>query len=413
MLLRIFKYLKGYVKIKVEGYSPERFLNLCNANGILVWGVEHKNESYIMYVAVVDYKRMRPFVRKTGTKIYLLERKGFPFFLYKFRKRKIFFAGIVFCIVLIYVLSLFVWNIHFQGNVTQTTEELLISLEEMGVSHGTLKSGIICENIETELRKKYPNILWVSAELRGTRIVVQIKENTDQDIISAIEERETEPASIITEYDGKVASIIVRQGTPLVMEGEEVTKGQTLVLGYYEIKNDAGEVVRYEEVPADADITLLVKENYQDVFSTKYYEKEYTNKKRLGIILNLFDKQYAVLPSVPYEKYDTVQKNYEIHVTENFYIPVSIKLLWYLEFYENEKNYPETEIKKLSEARFQDKYKNILQKGVQIIEKNVKINTNGKLCHATGTVQLSVPVNTKVPVVLPDTANEASLEGEN
>ena len=413
MLIRLLKYFKGYVKIKIEGYSPERFLNLCNANGILVWGVEHKNESYIMYVAVVDYKRMRPFVRKTGTKIYLLERKGFPFFLYKFRKRKIFFAGIVFCIVLIYVLSLFVWNIHFQGNVTQTTEELLISLEEMGVSHGTLKSGIICENIETELRKKYPNILWVSAELRGTRIVVQIKENTDQDIISAIEERETEPASIITEYDGKVASIIVRQGTPLVMEGEEVTKGQTLVLGYYEIKNDAGEVVRYEEVPADADITLLVKENYQDVFSTKYYEKEYTNKKRLGIILNLFDKQYAVLPSVPYEKYDTVQKNYEIHVTENFYIPVSIKLLWYLEFYENEKNYPETEIKKLSEARFQDKYKNILQKGVQIIEKNVKINTNGKLCHATGTVQLSVPVNTKVPVVLPDTANEASLEGEN
>ena len=401
------------MKIMVEGYSPERFLNLCNANSIVIWGVENRGESYQLYVAAKDFKKLRPFVRKTGTKISILEKQGVPFFLYKFRKRKIFFAGIVFCIVLIYILSLFVWNIHFQGNVTQTTEELLISLEEMGVSHGTLKSGIICENIETELRKKYPNILWVSAELRGTRIVVQIKENTDQDIISAIEERETEPASIITEYDGKVASIIVRQGTPLVKEGEEVTKGQTLVLGYYEIKDDAGEVIRYEEVPADADITLLVNENYQDVFSSKYCEKEYTNKKRLGIILNLFDKEYKLLPSVPYEKYDTIQKNYEIHVTENFYMPVSIEMHWYLEFDENEKKYSETEIKKLSEVRFQNKYKNILQKGVQIIEKNVKINTNGKLCHVTGTVQLSVPVDTKVPVVLPNTANEASLEGEN
>ena len=67
----------------------------------------------------------------------------------------------------------------------------------------------------------------------------------------------------------------------------------------------------------------------------------------------------------------------------------------------------------MANFRYLNKYKNILQKGVQIIEKNVKINTNGKLCHATGTVQLSVPVSTKVPVVLPDTANEASLEGEN
>ena len=30
-------YLQGYVKIKVEGYSPERLLNLCNVHKILLW----------------------------------------------------------------------------------------------------------------------------------------------------------------------------------------------------------------------------------------------------------------------------------------------------------------------------------------------------------------------------------------
>ena len=413
MLIRLLKYFKGYVKIKIEGYSPERFMNLCNANGILVWDIEYVDGNYRMCVATKDFKQMRPFVRKTRTKVYILEKQGFPFFVYKFRNRKMFFIGIFLSVTLIYGLSLFVWNIHFQGNVTQTTEELIESLEEMGITHGSLKSGIICETIETGLRQKYPNMLWVSAELRGTRIIVQIKENTDKDIVSAVEEKKTEPASLIAGYDGEIESVIVRKGTPLVREGEEVTKGQILVAGYYEIKNDAGDVVRYETVPADANITLLVNENYQDVFSTKYLEKQYTNKKRLGVILTLLDKAYRFKPSVPYERYDTVCKKYKIHITENFYVPVSVELIWYLEFNENEKYYRDTELKELSEARFISKYENILQKGVQIIEKNVRIDTNGKLCRVKGTVQLSVPVDTKVPVVLPDTAKDASLEGEN
>ena len=65
MLVRIFKCLQGYVKIRVEGYSPERLLNLCNAHKILLWGVENQELIYEMYVSVKDYKRMRPLVRKT------------------------------------------------------------------------------------------------------------------------------------------------------------------------------------------------------------------------------------------------------------------------------------------------------------------------------------------------------------
>ncbi|WP_333791541.1 sporulation protein YqfD, partial [Muricomes intestini] len=29
MIQSIIRYMRGYVKIRVEGYSPERFLNLC------------------------------------------------------------------------------------------------------------------------------------------------------------------------------------------------------------------------------------------------------------------------------------------------------------------------------------------------------------------------------------------------
>ena len=261
MLVRLFKYLRGYVKIRVEGYSPERLLNLCNAHKILLWGVENQELIYEMYVSIKDYKRMRPLVRKTRTKIILLEKHGLPFFLHKFRKRKMFFLGILLCVTAIYLLSLFIWNIHFEGNISQSNEELLLYLDGMGVSHGTRKTEVVCENIETKLRSRYPNMLWVSAEMRGTRIIIQIKENTDEDIISNIVVKNEEPVSIVTEKAGVVESMIVRQGTPIVTVGDEVEAGQTLVEGYYPIKNDAAEIIRYEGVPADADIYLISTEN--------------------------------------------------------------------------------------------------------------------------------------------------------
>ena len=413
MLVRIFKCLQGYVKIRVEGYSPERLLNLCNAHKILLWGVENQELIYEMYVSVKDYKRMRPLVKKTRTKIILLEKHGFPFFLHKFRKRKMFFAGILLCVTVIYVLSLFIWNIHFEGNVSQSNEELLQYLESIEVSHGTRKTEIICENIETKLRSQYPNMLWVSAEMRGTRIIIQIKENTDEDIISNIEVKNDEPVSIITEKAGVIESIIVRQGTPVVAEGDEVEAGQTLVEGYYPIKNDAAEIIRYEGVPADADIYLIAMDNYQDSFSVTYKEKIYTDKKRLGIKIILFDKIYEFSPKLPFKQYDKTEDIKEIHITENFYLPFSVELDWYLEYIEEEKEYKKEELAELANFRYLNKYKNILQKGVQIIKKDVRIDNDGKLCIVGGYVTLRIPVTTKVPAIIPEIHVESSGEGEH
>ena len=409
----MIKYLLGYVRIKVEGYSPERLLNLCNIHKILLWNVEHKDASYVLCLGCKDFKRLRPLVKKTRTKVQILGKYGVPFFLHKFRKRKAFFLGMFMCAGMICVCSLFVWNIHLEGNVSQSTTELLNYLESIGVSHGCRKSKIICEEIETKFRSKYPNMLWVSAEMRGTRVIIQIKENTDDDIISKIEEKEVQAVSLVAEQDGIIDSIIVRNGTPLVKKGDEVTKGQILVEGYYPIKNDAGEIVRYEGVAADADIQIAAIDNYQDSFPAAFEEKKYTERKRLGFRVLMKEKCYDFVPRIPFLKYEKVDKLYNIKITENYFLPFSIEFHWYLEYVPQMVKYNDNELNHLAKKRFYEKYENILQKGVQIIEKDVRIDTNGKLCHAIGTVHLLVPVNKKVPAEIPKLINNASLEGEN
>ena len=99
-------------------------------------------------------------------------------------------------------------------------------------------------------------------------------------------------------------------------------------------------------------------------------------------------------------------------MTENFYLPCSIELFTYLEYDTETKNYTKEELKELANIRFQNKYKNNLQKGVQIIEKDVKIDVNGNLCVVGGKVTLRVPVTAKVPAVIPEISAQVSGEGE-
>lgn len=111
-----FRYLKGYVKIKVWGYSPERFMNLCSNRGILLWDISRREDYYIMFLSLSDFFAIKPIVKKTGTRAAVLERYGLPFFMRKIRARKVFAVGLPLCLVFLLVMSRFIWAMDFEGD---------------------------------------------------------------------------------------------------------------------------------------------------------------------------------------------------------------------------------------------------------------------------------------------------------
>ena len=48
MFEQLIWYLKGYVRIRVTGYSPERFLNACRYKNIYIWDLKRVCGSYEM-----------------------------------------------------------------------------------------------------------------------------------------------------------------------------------------------------------------------------------------------------------------------------------------------------------------------------------------------------------------------------
>ena len=114
MFLRIWlNYIIGYVNIKVESYFLERFINICISKKILLWNIKRQKSS-ILYanISIRDYKKLKQIAKKTKSKIKIENKKGLPFILHKYRKRKIFLGFLALIILGLIITSNFIWNIE-------------------------------------------------------------------------------------------------------------------------------------------------------------------------------------------------------------------------------------------------------------------------------------------------------------
>lgn len=154
---------------------------------------------------------------------------------------------------LIYYLSGFIWNIEVNGNSYLSEEVVLCFLSKEHASFGTKKKNIDCAALEETLRSRYPEVIWTSIKIYGTKMTVDIQENLLPE--ENYEEKKEETAhDIVAADDGLITEMITRSGTPAVTVGTPVKKGDVLVNGYVEILNDDGETAQYLYRTADADI---------------------------------------------------------------------------------------------------------------------------------------------------------------
>ena len=211
--------------MKFTGLDKIRFINLCKNNKLNIWNITSENDYVIMCCDVASFYKMKKLRRKCNGSIKLLQRRGLLFQTIKYKKHIFFVVGIILFFVIAKIITLYVWNISFEGNYSHTDIELMNFLNKNKIDNGIRKSKIDCEEIEYLLRTNYDDITWVSAEVRGTRIFIHIKENFDT-YIAKVEDK---PYNIISNVDGMIDSIVTRSGTPKIKVGDEVKKGQLLV----------------------------------------------------------------------------------------------------------------------------------------------------------------------------------------
>ena len=234
MLFRILlRYILGYVNISVEGYYIERFINTCLAKSILIWNVKREKSTYMrVNVGIQDFKRLKEVSRKTKCKMQIERKKGLPFLMNRYRKRKIFVILLIVIAVAMFVTSKFVWNIEIQGIENITEDEIINNLAECGLSVGTLKNKINSQEIINKIRLDRDDIAWMNIDLSGTNVIVKIVETTPKpEIINP-----DEYCNVVSNKKAQITKITANTGTILVKPGDIVTENTILIGGWMEGK---------------------------------------------------------------------------------------------------------------------------------------------------------------------------------
>lgn len=420
--------VSNQVRCLVTGEETLRFVNLCRNNGIELRHLVRRENAIQMEIDAENFKKLRPLVRKTHVKIHILNRHGPAFFFYRHKRRWWFLLGMTVFSGMIYILSLFVWQIDIDGNRKYTDALILQALAQMDVKTGCRKSEIDLPEIEEELRIMYNEITWVSASITGTKLQIELREG-DLKIsgssgggqtgnVKRVENRENNPktqngesetdlpANLVADEDAIITNLVVRRGTVAVRYGDEVKKGDVLIEGKVYIYNEDETLKKVDYLTAEGDVFGKYQELYEKHYQRKHEVRSYTGKnyRELGVAIvgksfclpvweNILKKQ---LEENTLSEVWSWKKQFRL--TPTFYLPFALEYTEYVPYENVVEEYTDEVIKKMAEEELQKYLNELEKKGVQIISNSVTISLDADGGHVKGTLILDGPIGKEVPI---------------
>ena len=318
MLIKILlKYLLGYVRIIVEGYYIERFINICTTNKILIWNLKReKGVKLHLNTGIEDFYKAIKVAKKLKCKIKIEKKRGIPFILNKYRKRKVFIISLILIMIALYTSSNYIWNIEIKIEENLKLENLEQDIKDAGLKIGVQKTKINTQEIVNKLRLKRNDISWIGISLEGTNAIVKaVKAKEAPELIN-----EKDYCNIVAKKGATITEIIAQNGTAQVKIGDQVEQGQVLIQGTMEGKYTG---IRY--VHSLGEVKGVVQYAKTEKFPLKEQQKIKTGNKEVkyGIKINNFQINFYKTLS-KFKIYDTIEENKKFKIFSNLYLPISV-----------------------------------------------------------------------------------------
>lgn len=409
MFLALWNYLHGYVIINVTGFSVERFVNLAAHRGIYIWDVCPQGTGITMKVSIEGFRMLKEASRKTKCHVKIVGRRGLPFTMNRYRKRKILMVGLLFFVMALYALSSFIWVVEIEGNDRITVESLLKSCDEKGLSPGSYKGKIDTKNLSELLIEEFPDISWVSVKIHGTNALISIVETIPE---TEIVDRTT-PCDIVAKKDGIIESVATSAGTPLIKPRDIVQAGQLLVSSEVLMKDGDIEVGK-SYVKAQAQVRAKVWYEINEETQIVYEEKVYTDDTKKDLSLIICDKNINfVKPNAKDRSFDK-EKLFEKPLSIGDYIfPIAIMEEKYKFYTTVEKTKTVDEAKAELNKVIEDKIKEIIGDSSTLSECNIEFQESGNKLSAKAVIVVIERIDEEKKIVDDGRKIENGTGGEN
>lgn len=363
MLIKVlFNYIIGYIRISIEGYYIERFINICRNNKITIWNLKRdKNVKLELNIGIRDLKKIAKIAKQTKCKMKILRKKGMPFLFNRYKKRKIFFAFLLLIVILLAISSNFIWNIEIVEENNEEIENIYQDVINSGLSIGKLKAQINTKEIINKIRLNRDDIAWMGIELKGTNAIIKVVKATSKpEIID-----ENDYCNIVSDKQGVITKISAQNGTIAVKVGDTVDIGTTLINGWMEGKYTG---IRYVHAKGEIEAKIWYTKSKKISYNTTERKETGESENKYKIKINNFEINLSKRLS-KFEIYDTIETENKFKIFSDFYLPVSLVKTTNKEIQEEQKTYTIEKAKNIGVQELQEELDNEIEDKEKIVNK--------------------------------------------
>ena len=387
----IFNYIIGYIRISIEGYYIERFINICGNEKITIWNLKrNKNVKLELNIGIKDLKKVAKIAKQTKCKIKIIKKKGLPFLFNRYRKRKLFFVFLLVIIIGLGISSNFVWNIQIVEEDKESIENLYQDVVESGLEIGKMKSKINTKDIINKVRLKRNDIAWMGIELKGTNAIVKVvKATAKPEIVD-----DNEFCNIVSDKQGIITKINAQNGTIAIKVGDTVNVGTTLINGWMEGKYTG---LRYVHAKGEIQAKVWHTKNKKILYNATEKTETGNIENKYQIKINNFEINLSKRLS-KFKIYDTIVLENKFKIFSDFYLPISLVKITNKEIKEEQKNYNVEQAKDLGIEQLQEELDNEIEDKSKVVNKiiNTYEKEDGIEVYVTYEVLEDIGTNEKI-----------------
>lgn len=377
-LINFFHFLSGYVRIRVEGYFLERFLNLSLNKSINVWHIEKASEG-VLYanVSIRSFKKLKKIAQKTGVRVHIVEKKGLPFYTVKYDKRYGIAVGVLAFFIIIAVMSLFVWDIDVIPSEHLNEAEIRTQLENNGFHIGVFTPWVDTERICSQIVIDNDELVWCGISIDGSRATVEVKERRER--IPILDEGT--PCDVVASRTGVVDSVLAYNGQSVCQPGDAVEAGDLLISGVHESEvtgttylHARGKVMAttYREIDVEQPL-------YQQTRTKTGEHKSHYTLRFLNFRLNLYRND-----SIPYQEYDKIEEENLLQIGSFLVLPIGVESVRYEQVQVDQVPLSEEEAYELASQTLSQKELEIFGTDISVLSAKVEYSVEGDVLKMKG-----------------------------
>ena len=386
-----FSYILGYLRISIEGYYIERFINICKKRNITIWNLKrNKNTMLFFNVRIKEFKEVCKIVKQLNCKLKIRSKKGLPFLMYKYKKRKAFAILLIIVVFIIGLSSMYVWNVDIIEENNQELPNIRQDIEEAGIKLGTLKSKINSKEIINKIRLKRNDVAWMGIEKKGTNVIVKlVKADQKPEIVDT-----NEYCNIVSDKTGVITKINAQNGTANVKVGDTINKGDILINGWMEGKYTG---IRYVHAKGEIEAKVWYTKNKKIPYILTQTRETGNQENKYSLKINNFEINFLKKYS-KFEIYDTIETDSKFRIFSDFYLPISVVKTTFKEKENYTQKYTLEEAKTLGIEELQEELKKEIKDEKKIVNKNINTyeKEDGVEIYVTYEVLENIGTNEKI-----------------